>query len=130
MRNERCSVSSFKQKENTNQQKDVSSNKEEEAEKYADEDSKRMTDKETEEGSDQNSNKDQDSDASFQEATDEEIDATENEEDWLDRIHQKKHQRGWRTFSKTQDTMPDWNTQKTEVANGKKTCFPSLKKMD
>ena len=50
------------------------------------EESKGMTDKETEEGSDQNSNKDQDSDVSFQEDTAEEIDATEDEEDWIEYI--------------------------------------------
>ena len=44
------------------------------------------TDKETEEGSEQNSNKDQDSDVSFKEEADEEIDATENEEDWVEYI--------------------------------------------
>ena len=45
-----------------------------------------MSDKEKEEGPDQNSNKDQDSDVSFQEEFDEEIDATENEEDWIEYI--------------------------------------------
>ena len=45
-----------------------------------------MSDKETEEGPDQNSNKDQDSDVSFQDEVDEEIDATENEEDWIEYI--------------------------------------------
>ena len=44
------------------------------------------TDKETMEGSEQRSNKDQDSDVSFQEEVDEEIDATENEEDWIEYI--------------------------------------------
>ena len=44
------------------------------------------TDKETEEGSEQNSNKDQDSDVSYQEEADEEIDATEHEEDWIESI--------------------------------------------
>ena len=44
------------------------------------------TDKETEEGSEENSIKDQDSDVSFQEEADEEIDATENEEDWIEYI--------------------------------------------
>ena len=46
-----------------------------------------MTDKETEEGSDRYSNKDQDSDVSFQDEVDEEIDATENEEDWIEYIN-------------------------------------------
>ena len=45
-----------------------------------------MSEKETEEGPDQNSNKDQDSDVSFQEEIDEEVDATENEEDWIEYI--------------------------------------------
>ena len=44
------------------------------------------TDKETEEGSEKNSIKDQDSDVSFQEEADEEIDATEKEEDWIEYI--------------------------------------------
>ena len=57
-----------------------------EIEKYAGEESRDMTDKETEEGSDQNSNKDQDSDVSFQEDAEEEIDATENEEDRIEYI--------------------------------------------
>ena len=37
-------------------------------------------------GPDQNSNKDQDSDVSFQEEIDEEVDSTENEEDWIEYI--------------------------------------------
>ena len=83
---------------------------------------------ETEEVSDQNSNKDQDSDVSFQEDTEEEIDATENEEDWIECI-QKKHQRGWGTYEKKHKiTMLDWNTQKISVANGKENCFPTWKK--
>ena len=45
-----------------------------------------MSDKDTEEGPDQNSNKDQDSDVSFEEEVDEEIDATEIEEDWIEYI--------------------------------------------
>ena len=45
-----------------------------------------MTDKETEEGSDQNSNEDQDSDVSFQEDIEDETDATENAEDWIEYI--------------------------------------------
>ena len=45
------------------------------------------TDKETDEGSEQDSKKkNQDSDVSFQEDADEEIDATENEEDWFEYI--------------------------------------------
>ena len=65
---------------------DAAKNREEEIEKQADEESKGATDKETEEGSDQNSNKDQDSDVSFQEDAEEEIDSTENEEDWIEYI--------------------------------------------
>ena len=64
--------------------KNISSKKVEETDKFADEESKGMTDKETEEVSDQNSNKDQDSDVSIQEDIEEEIDATENEEDWIE----------------------------------------------
>ena len=80
--------------------KKISSKEGEETDKYVDEESKGMTDRETEEGSDQNSNKDQDSDVSFQEDIEEEIDATENEEDWIEYIkrstkeakeHLKKH---------------------------------------
>ena len=59
---------------------------EEEIEKQADEESKGATDKEAEDGSDQNSNKNQDSDVSFQEDAEEEIDSTENEEDWIEYI--------------------------------------------
>ena len=45
-----------------------------------------MSDKDTEDESQEDSNKDQDSDVSFQEEADEEIDATENEEDWVEFI--------------------------------------------
>ena len=63
-------------------------------------DTENMSDKETEDESQEESNKDQDSDVSFQEEADEEIDATENEEDWVEFIkrstkdaeeHMKKH---------------------------------------
>ena len=60
--------------------------KEEETEVLTKENNKDMTDEESEEGPDQNSNKDQDSDVSFQDEVDEEIDATENEEDWIEYI--------------------------------------------
>ena len=60
--------------------------KEEETEVLTKEENEDMSDKETEEGPDQNSNKDQDSDVSFQEEIDEEVDATENEEDWIEYI--------------------------------------------
>ena len=66
--------------------KDVSNKKGEVTDKHADEESMGVTDKETEEGSDQNSNKDQGSDVSFQEDAEEEIDAAENEEDWIEYI--------------------------------------------
>ena len=66
--------------------KDAVNNMGEGIDKHADEENMYATDKETEEGSDQNSNKDQDSDVSFQEEVDEEIDATENEEDWIENI--------------------------------------------
>ena len=66
--------------------KDAANKKGEETDRHADEESKGATDKETEEGSDQNSNKGQDSDVSFQEDAEEEIDATENEENWIEYI--------------------------------------------
>ena len=66
-----------------------------------------MSDKETEEGPDQISNKDQDSDVSFQEEIDEEVDATENEEDWIEYIKR--------------------STKEAEVANGTKSRFPTWK---
>ena len=55
-------------------------------ERMEEEKNESTTDKETEEGSEKNSIKDQDSDVSFQEEADEEIDATENEEDWIEYI--------------------------------------------
>ena len=51
-----------------------------------DEENEGMSDKDTEERSQHDSNKDQDSDVSFQEEADEEIDATENEQDWVELI--------------------------------------------
>ena len=48
----------------------------------------------------------------------------------MDRIHQKKHQRGRRTYGKTKNTLLDWNTQKIEVADGTKNRFPTWKKID
>ena len=66
--------------------KDTANKKGEGTDKLADEESKGMSDKESEEGSDQNSNKDQESDVSFQEEVEEEIDANENEEDWIEYI--------------------------------------------
>ena len=62
------------------------SKKEEGTDKMEDEENEDKTDKKTEEGSDQNSNKDQDSDVTFQDEVEEEIDATENEEDWIEYI--------------------------------------------
>ena len=55
-------------------------------ERMGEEQNEGTTDKETKEGSEQNSIKDQDSDVSFQEEADEEIDATDNEEDWIEYI--------------------------------------------
>ena len=51
-----------------------------------DEDNEGISEKETEEDSQHDSNKDQDSEVSFQDEVDEEIDATENEEDWIEFI--------------------------------------------
>ena len=79
----------------------ASSNKEEEVPgETKEKDKDNLSDKETEDESQEESNKDQDSDVSFQEEADEEIDATENEEDWVEFIkrsskdaeeHMKKH---------------------------------------
>ena len=66
--------------------KDAANKEGEGIDKHADEESKGVSDNETEEGSDLNSNKDQDSDVSFQDDAKEEIDATENEEDWIEYI--------------------------------------------
>ena len=67
--------------------KKVTTNKKEEGTRLGDEkDKEGTTDKQTEEGSEQNSNKDQDSDVSIQEDADEEIDATDYEEDWIEYI--------------------------------------------
>ena len=49
-------------------------------------DNDNISEQDTEDGSQPDSNKDQDSDVSFQEEADEEIDATENEEDWFEFI--------------------------------------------
>ena len=65
----------------------MTANKKEEGTEKADRKAEEgTTDKETDEGSEQDSKKDQDSDVSFQEDADEEIDATENEEDWIEYI--------------------------------------------
>ena len=65
-----------------------------------DKDSENKSEKNTENDSQQDSHKDQDSDVSFQEEADEEIDATENEEVWIEFIkrstmeaeeHMEKH---------------------------------------
>ena len=87
-----------------------------------------MTDKETEEGSDQNSNKDQDSDVSFQEDTEKEIDATEDEEDWIEYIKRrtkeaeeqmkKKNTRYHAGLKYTEDLSGEWQGE----------LFPYLKK--
>ena len=49
-------------------------------------DNDNISEKDTEDDSQPDSNKDQDSDVSFQEEADEEIDAAENEEDWIELI--------------------------------------------
>ena len=51
-----------------------------------DESNENLSDKETEEELQEDSNKDQDSDVPFQEEADEEIDATDNEEEWVEFI--------------------------------------------
>ena len=67
--------------------KKVTANKKDEGtDKKEEEENEGTTDKETEEGSEQSSNKHQDSDVSFQKKVDEEIVATENEEDWIEYI--------------------------------------------
>ena len=79
----------------------ASSNKKEEVPgETKDENNENLSDKETEDESQKDSNKDQDSDVSFQEEADEEIDATDKEEEWIAFIkrsteeaeqHMKKH---------------------------------------
>ena len=99
---------------------------EEEIEKQADEESKGATDKETEEGLDQNSNKDQDSDVSFQEDAEEEIDSTENEEDWIEYIKRStkeaeehmENRRYHAGLKHTEDESGEWQEE----------LFPYLKK--
>ena len=54
--------------------------------KQEENDSHCVTVEETGEGSEQNSDKDQDSDVSFQEDSDEEIDKSEKEEEWIEFI--------------------------------------------
>ena len=90
----------YKQNEDTSRKKVKMNKKEEGTEKVEEKDEEGTTDKETEEGSEQDSKKDQDSDVPFQEDADEEIDATENEEDWIEYIkrstkeadeHMEKH---------------------------------------
>ena len=67
--------------------KKVNTNKKgEEPEMPKDKDNEGTSDKDTGEDSQHDSNKDQDSDVSFQDEVDEEIDATENEEDWIEFI--------------------------------------------
>ena len=60
--------------------------KDEEPEVTKDKGNEDISEKDTEDDSQQDSNKDQDSDVSFQEEADEEIDATENEEAWIEFI--------------------------------------------
>ena len=82
-----------KRKPSSNKKEEVPGGKKEE-------NNEKLSDKETEDESQEESNKDQDSDVSFQEEADEEIDATENEEDWVEFIkrstkdaeeHMKQH---------------------------------------
>ena len=54
--------------------------------KHEENDSLFVTDEETGEGSEHSSNKDQDSDVSFQKDTDEEIDKSEQDEEWIEFI--------------------------------------------
>ena len=77
-----------------------SSNKKEEVPDGKEENNENISDKVTEDDLQEDSNKDQDSDVSFQEEADEEIDATDKEEEWIDFIkrsteeaeeHMKKH---------------------------------------
>ena len=80
----------------------VSTNKKgEEPEMSKDKDNENISEKDTEDDSQQDSNKDHDSEVSFQEEVDEGIDATENEEDWIELIkrstkeaeeHMEKHE--------------------------------------
>ena len=64
-----------------------SSNKKEEVPSgKKDENNENQSDKVTEDDLQEDSNKDQDSDVSFQEEADEEIDATDKEEEWIDFI--------------------------------------------
>ena len=83
-----------------------------------------MSDKETEEGPDQNSNKDQDSDVSFQDEVDKEIDATENEEDWIEYI--KRSTKEAEEHMEKQK-IPCWIEihRRMKLANGTKNCFPT-----
>ena len=66
--------------------KKATSKKDEEPGMPKDEDNENTSEKDTEDDSQQDSNKVQDSEVSFQEEADEEIDATENEEDWVEFI--------------------------------------------
>ena len=101
----------------------TASKKEEGTDKLADEENQGTSDKETEEGSEQNSNKDKDSDVSFQEEVDEEIDATEHEEDWIEYIKRSTKEA---EEHEEKQRIPCWiETQKIEVANGKKNFFPT-----
>ena len=84
---------------------------------------------ETEDESQEDSNKDQDSDVSFQEEADEEIDATQNEEDWVEFIKRSTKEAG-STYEKTQTTMLDWGTQKDKMENGTKDHYFTSEKME
>ena len=64
----------------------ATSKKDEKPEVTTDKGNEDISEKDTEDESQEDSNKDQDSDVSFQEEADEEKDATENEEDWIEFI--------------------------------------------
>ena len=93
--------------------------KDEGTEKADEKDEESTTDKDTDEGSEQSSNKDQDSDVSFEEEVDEEIDATENGEDWIEYIKRstkeaeeymenKQFFAGWKH---TEDKSGEWQEE-------------------
>ena len=85
----------------------ASSNKKEEVPgETKEKDKENMSDKETEDESQEDSNKDQDSDVYFQEEADEEMDATDNEEDWVEFI-KRSTEEAEEHMKKTQDTLLD-----------------------
>ena len=96
--------------------------KEEGTEKANEEDEEGMTDKETEEGSEQNSNEDQDSDVYFQQEADEEIDATDKEEDWIE-YTKRSTKEAEEHMEKHKNKMLDRSAQKTKMAYGKESHY-------